>query len=115
MAVGHPTKPYEVAEVVQQYLNQIRAEHLGLRDGALASYIPQLADVDPDGFGLALSSSDGARLTASGEQARLVHPDGRVAPGDRPGDHAELVFRTVDDAVEATGPVREPQTPPGPV
>lgn len=48
-----------VADLVQRYLDQIRAEHAGLRDGALANYIPELATVDPDGFGLALSSSDG--------------------------------------------------------
>ncbi|MGV0814871.1 glutaminase A [Mycolicibacterium boenickei] len=48
-----------MAALVQQYLDQIRGEQVGLRDGALASYIPELAKVDPEGFGLSLSSSDG--------------------------------------------------------
>lgn len=48
-----------MAALVQQYLDQIRAEQIDLRDGAPASYIPELANVDPDGFGLSLSSSDG--------------------------------------------------------
>ena len=48
-----------MAELVQQYLDQIRAEHADLNDGARASYIPELASVDPSGFGLSLSSSDG--------------------------------------------------------
>jgi glutaminase len=48
-----------VADLVQRYLDQIRAEHAGLSDGTLASYIPELTKVDPDGFGLSLSSSDG--------------------------------------------------------
>ncbi|MCV7067543.1 glutaminase A [Mycolicibacterium farcinogenes] len=48
-----------MAALVQQYLDQIRAEQIDLRDGAPASYIPELANVDPDGFGLGLSSSDG--------------------------------------------------------
>ncbi len=48
-----------VAELVQHYLDRIRAEQIELRDGALASYIPELAKVDPEGFGLSLSSSDG--------------------------------------------------------
>lgn len=45
--------------LVQSYLDQILAEHTTITDGALAHYIPELASVDPDGFGLALSSSDG--------------------------------------------------------
>jgi glutaminase len=48
-----------MAELVQDYLDQIREEHAGVTDGALASYIPELASVDPSGFGLSLSSSDG--------------------------------------------------------
>lgn len=48
-----------VVDLVQRYLDQIRAEHVGLDDGGLADYIPELAKVDPDGFGLALSSADG--------------------------------------------------------
>ncbi len=48
-----------MAALVQGYLDGILAEHAGVSDGALASYIPELAEVDPTGFGLALSSSDG--------------------------------------------------------
>lgn len=46
-------------DLVQRYLDQIRAEHAGRDDGAPAGYIPELAKVDPDRFGLALSSADG--------------------------------------------------------
>ena len=48
-----------MAELVQRYLDQIRDEHAAVTDGALASYIPELARVDPSGFGLSLSSSNG--------------------------------------------------------
>jgi glutaminase len=48
-----------VAQLVQRYLDRIRAEHAGCAEGALASYIPELTRVDPNGFGLSLSSSDG--------------------------------------------------------
>ena len=48
-----------MAELVQQYLDRIRAEHVDVTEGALASYIPELTRVDPNGFGLSLSSSDG--------------------------------------------------------
>jgi glutaminase len=48
-----------VAELVQRYLDTIREEHAGVTDGAVADYIPELARVDPSGFGLSVSSSDG--------------------------------------------------------
>ena len=48
-----------VAQLVQRYLDQIREEHADVNDGALADYIPELARVDPAGFGLSLSASDG--------------------------------------------------------
>lgn len=48
-----------MAELVQRYLDRIRAEHADVADGALACYIPELACVDPNRFGVSLSSSDG--------------------------------------------------------
>ncbi|MGV0624497.1 glutaminase A [Mycolicibacter minnesotensis] len=45
--------------LVQRYLDGILAEHAGVSQGALANYIPELACVDPTGFGLSVSSSDG--------------------------------------------------------
>lgn len=48
-----------MAALVQRYLDAILAEHVGENQGTLASYIPELARVDPTGFGLSLSSSDG--------------------------------------------------------
>ena len=44
---------------MQRYLDQIVAEYADVTDGALADYIPELTEVDPSGFGLTLSSSDG--------------------------------------------------------
>lgn len=48
-----------MAQLVQQYLDRIRAEHADVADGALADYIPELARVDPNRFALSLSSGDG--------------------------------------------------------
>ncbi|MDT5152959.1 MAG: glutaminase [Mycobacterium sp.] len=48
-----------MARLVQRYLDRILDEHRQVRDGALASYIPELTRVDPNGFGLSLSSADG--------------------------------------------------------
>ena len=48
-----------MSDLVQRYLDQILQEHAGVTEGVLASYIPELAAVDPSGFGLTVSSSDG--------------------------------------------------------
>jgi glutaminase len=48
-----------VSHQVQRYLDRIRDELVGVGDGALADYIPELARVDPNGFGVSLSSADG--------------------------------------------------------
>ena len=57
-----------MAELVQRYLDQILADHVSSTDGALADYIPELARVDPDGFGLSLSLADGY-IYESGDSA----------------------------------------------
>jgi glutaminase len=49
----------KVAKLVQRYLDQIRDEHASVTDRTLAIYIPELAGVEPTGFGLSLSLSDG--------------------------------------------------------
>lgn len=47
----------------------VHRDALDLREGALASYIPALADVDPDAFAVALCTADGQTLVA-GDHAR---------------------------------------------
>ncbi|MGW5241483.1 glutaminase A [Monashia sp. NPDC004114] len=49
---------------VQDILDHIHREALGLDEGAVATYIPELAQADPDAFGLALSTLDGALYEA---------------------------------------------------
>jgi len=44
---------------VWQYLSQLHERHLSNRSGQLASYIPELAAVAPDSFGLAIATTDG--------------------------------------------------------
>jgi glutaminase len=48
-----------MAELVQRYLDELVAEFARVDDGKLADYIPELTEVDPTGFGLAVSSADG--------------------------------------------------------
>jgi glutaminase len=44
---------------IQRYLDRLHAELSGLKDGAVASYIPELSHADPDWFGIALVTVDG--------------------------------------------------------
>ena len=44
---------------VWQYLKQLYDRHLPNRSGQLASYIPELAAVEPDGFGISFATTDG--------------------------------------------------------
>lgn len=48
-----------MADLVQRYLDEIVGEYAAVNDGTLADYIPELTEVDPTGFGLTLSASDG--------------------------------------------------------
>jgi glutaminase len=45
---------------VDAYLARLHSRYAGLRDGVVASYIPELADVDPDAFGIAIATVDGS-------------------------------------------------------
>jgi glutaminase len=49
---------------IDRILSSIHAGHLANREGAVANYIPELARVDPDRFGLAIATVDGALYTS---------------------------------------------------
>ncbi|WP_329275133.1 glutaminase A [Streptomyces sp. NBC_00691] len=59
-----------VLDAVNAALAELCQEFRGLDSGHLASYIPPLAQADPDDFGIALASADGHRYRA-GEADRL--------------------------------------------
>ena len=44
---------------VQSLLREVHAKYLAVNEGAVASYIPELARVDPNQFGVALVTVDG--------------------------------------------------------
>ncbi|MEB3327935.1 MAG: glutaminase A [Candidatus Sericytochromatia bacterium] len=50
-------------------LEALHRDHLGLSDGAVATYIPELAKADPDAFGLALCTAAGEVLTVGDHDA----------------------------------------------
>jgi glutaminase len=85
-----------VAALVQQYLDRIRAEHADVQDGALASYIPELTRVDPNAFGLSLSSGDGY-VYESGDAA----VEFTIQSISKPFTYALALDRIGQDAVDA--------------
>jgi glutaminase len=44
---------------IQDYLRELHARHINLRDGQVATYIPELAKANPDWFGICLVTTDG--------------------------------------------------------
>ena len=44
---------------IQRYLEALHAKYAGLRDGEVATYIPQLAGVDPEQFAICVATTDG--------------------------------------------------------
>lgn len=85
-----------MAELVQTYLDQIREEHAANENGALAGYIPELASVDPAGFGLSLSSSD-AFVYESGDTATAF----TIQSISKPFTYALALDRLGAEAVDA--------------
>ena len=45
---------------VDAYLARLHARYADLRDGTVATYIPELASADPDAFGIAIATVDGS-------------------------------------------------------
>jgi len=44
---------------IQDYLQELHARHAALRDGQVATYIPELAKANPDWFGICLVTTEG--------------------------------------------------------
>lgn len=60
-----PSHPHrQSTSGIADIVTAAHARHLANRDGALADYIPELAAVEPDGFGIALATVDGTLITA---------------------------------------------------
>lgn len=57
---------------VWQYLNDLYDRHLPNRSGELATYIPELAAVDPDQFSIAFATTDGYVYEVGDTQSRFT-------------------------------------------
>ena len=44
---------------IHRYLAGLHARYAGLRDGTVATYIPELAKADPERFAICLATTDG--------------------------------------------------------
>src|SRR5438132_7552015 len=51
--------PAEVVSPILDYLRDLHARHTSLRDGAVATYIPELAKANPDWFGICIVTTNG--------------------------------------------------------
>ncbi|HSD10026.1 MAG TPA: glutaminase A, partial [Candidatus Binatia bacterium] len=58
-----------VASPIQSYLDQLHRRHAAARDGAVATYIPELAKADPDWFGISIATTDG-KVYAAGDTSQ---------------------------------------------
>lgn len=49
----------QVKSPIQAYLERLHAKYAKLQDGKIAAYIPELAKVDPNWFGISIATTDG--------------------------------------------------------
>ena len=57
---------------VQRLLDELHARYMDLTDGNLASYIPELAAMDPSRFAISLVTADGFGYDAGDKEARFT-------------------------------------------
>jgi glutaminase len=53
------TRPPEPISPIQRYLEELHRRYGALREGEVATYIPELAKADPDAFGICVATTDG--------------------------------------------------------
>ncbi len=87
MSAAQPLSP------IQRYLEDLHARLASQRAGELATYIPELADADPDSFGICLATTDGhvyevgdSRLPFTIQSISKPFAYG-LALGDQGGEH----------------------------
>lgn len=85
-----------MAELVQRYLDQIRAEHAAVSEGALADYIPELTRADPDAYGLSLALADGYVYESGDADIEFT-----IQSISKPFTYALALDRIGQDAVDA--------------
>lgn len=85
-----------MSQLVRRYLDRILDEHRQVTDGALASYIPELTRVDPNGLGLSMSSADGYVYECGDAAVEFT-----IQSISKPFTYALALDRIGQDAVDA--------------
>jgi glutaminase len=70
--VGPPTGAQPGDSPILAYLRRLHERFLPLRDGEVATYIPELARVDADAFGIVIATVDGAVYEVGDARARFT-------------------------------------------
>jgi glutaminase len=89
---------------IQRYLQALHERHAGLADGHVATYIPELARVDPDRFAICLATTDGCVYEVGDARQRFTIQSisKPLTYGLALGDHGlEAVLQRI--GVEPTG------------
>jgi glutaminase len=55
----HDLKENNISSPIQNYLQSLHNKYAQLREGAVASYIPELSTANPDWFGICIATTDG--------------------------------------------------------
>ena len=85
-----------MAQLVQHYLDRLMAEFACVDDGALADYIPELAQVNPAGFGLTVSSADGFLYESGDARCEFT-----IQSISKPFTYALALAESGEEAVDA--------------
>lgn len=55
----HDSKEGSISSPIQRYLQSLHSKYAQLREGVVASYIPELSTANPDWFGICIATMDG--------------------------------------------------------
>ena len=83
------------ANVIERGLGDVLAEYESVTDGAVADYIPELATVDPDRFGIALASVRGHVYSAGDDELAFT-----IQSSSKPFVYALAIGELGSDVVE---------------
>jgi glutaminase len=59
MRTSHAASVVELASPIERHMTELHQRYIDVRDGHVATYIPELSRVDPDLFGIAIAIVDG--------------------------------------------------------
>jgi glutaminase len=82
-------------DVIARGLGDVLADYASVRDGAVADYIPELARVDPDRFGIALASVRGHVYAAGDDELAFT-----IQSSSKPFVYALAIGELGSDVVE---------------